>query len=121
MELLEASLGSGERFLQALTEEEHPSLDGLVIAGFGGGNVYPAWVSYLKTLVRSGVPVVMTSRCRQGCVLDSEDFEGAFAKLSEFGVMSGGFLTPLQARIKLAVGLGAGLKDDELQKYLLDQ
>ncbi|MGN0838145.1 MAG: asparaginase domain-containing protein [Pyramidobacter sp.] len=121
VELLEASLGSGERFLQALTEEEHPSLDGLVIAGFGGGNVYPAWVSYLKTLVRSGVPVVMTSRCRQGCVLDSEDFEGAFAKLSEFGVMSGGFLTPLQARIKLAVGLGAGLKDDELQKYLLDQ
>lgn len=120
VELIESSLGAGEKFLQALTENEEPGIDGLVIAGFGGGNVYPAWVSYLKTLVRVGVPVVMTSRCCQGCVVDNSDFEGSFAKLKEFGVMSGGFLSGLQARIKLAVGIGAGLKGEELQNYLLD-
>ncbi|MGI6075671.1 MAG: asparaginase [Pyramidobacter sp.] len=121
VELLEASLGAGERFLQALTDEEANAPDGLVIAGFGGGCVYPAWVPHLKTLVRNGVPVVAASRCLQGCITEEEDFEGSFSKLKEFGVMSAGFLTPLQARIKLAVGLGAGLKDEELQKYLLDR
>ncbi len=121
VELLEASLGAGERFLQALTDEESSAPDGLVIAGFGGGNVYPAWVPHLKTLVRNGVPVVAASRCQQGGITEDEDFEGSFSKLKEFGVMSAGFLTPLQARIKLAVGLGAGLKDQELQKYLLDR
>lgn len=121
VELLYASLGAGERFLQLLTGDEGNPLDGLVIAGFGGGHVYPAWVPYLKALVRDGVPVVVVSRCLRGCVMEDSSFEGAFLKLKEFGVMNGGFLSPLQARLKLAVGIGANLKGEELQKYLLDQ
>ncbi len=120
VEVLYATLGGGERFLQLLAEDER-RLDGLVVAGFGGGNVYPAWTPYLKTIARAGVPVVAVSRCPQGCVFSSESFEGSFSKLSEFGVMSGGFLTPEQARLKLAVGIGAGLKGDDLQNYLLDR
>jgi L-asparaginase len=120
VELLYASLGGGERFLQMLTENPH-SIDGLVLAGFGSGNVYPAWVAHIKALVRENVPVVVVSRCARGCVLDKHSFEGSFSKLSELGVMSGGLLTPEQARLKLAVGLGAGLKDQELQNYLLDR
>lgn len=122
VELLFASLGAGERFLQLLTEDdEFESIDGLVIAGFGGGNVYPAWVPYLRTLCREDIPVVMVSRCTKGTVLSDVPFEGSFAKLHELGVMSGGFLTPLRARLKLAVGIGAGLKGEELQNYLLDK
>lgn len=121
VELLYASLGAGEHFLQLLTGDKGNSIDGLVIAGFGGGHVYPAWVPYLKTLVRGGIPVVVVSRCLKGCVTEDVSFEGAFLKLKEFGVMSGGFLSPLQARLKLAVGIGANLKGEELQKYLLDQ
>lgn len=120
VELLYATLGGGERFLQVLTESER-SIDGLVIAGFGGGNVYPAWMAHIKALVRDDVPVVAVSRCARGCVLGSQLFEGSFAKLAEIGVMNGGPLTPAQARIKLAVGLGAGLKGADLQNYLLNR
>ena len=119
VELLYASLGGGERFLRLLTESDK-SVDGLVVAGFGGGSVPPSWLPYIKTLVRGGIPVVAASRCLRGCVLDARVFEGSFSRLQELGVMSAGFLSPLQARLKLAVGIGAGLKDAELQKYILD-
>ncbi len=120
VELLYATLGGGERLLQMLAESEK-SIDGLVIAGFGGGNVYPAWMAFIKSLVRDDVPVVAVSRCSRGCVLDGQVFEGSFAKLAEIGVMNGGPLTPVQARIKLAVGIGAGLKGEDLQNYLLNR
>ncbi len=119
VELLMASLGAGEKILQLLVSGKPGIIDGLVIGGMGGGNVYPSWVPHLKALVRSGVPVVMASRCTRGCILDNASFEGSFQKLNEFGVMSAGFLTPLQARLRTAVGIGAGLKGADLQKYLL--
>ncbi len=119
VELLMASLGAGEKILQLLVSGKPGIIDGLVIGGMGGGNVYPTWVPHLKALVRSGVPVVMASRCMKGYVLDNSSFEGSFLKLKEFGVMSAGFLTPLQARLRTAVGIGAGLKGADLQKYLL--
>ena len=34
------------------------------------------------------------------------------------GLFSARGLTPLQARIRLAIGLGDGLKDDELRRYM---
>ncbi len=121
VELLMASLGAGEKFLQLLTSAKPGLIDGLVIGGMGSGNVYPAWVQFLKTLVRSGLPVVMASRCSRGRVIENSSFEGSFQKLRELGVMSAGFLTPLQARLKLSVGIGAGLQGDALQGYLLDE
>jgi len=39
----------------------------------------------------------------------------------EMGVMEGGSLRPIQARLKLAAGLGAGLRRADLQQYLLDK
>lgn len=120
VEVLYATLGGGERFLQMLTEGGK-SVDGLVIAGFGGGNVYPAWTAHIKSLVKSGTPVVVTSRCPRGCVHGKNQYEGSFIKLSEMGVLDGGTLSPLQARLKLSVGLGAGLKGADLQNYLLDR
>jgi L-asparaginase len=36
-------------------------------------------------------------------------------------VYDGGNLRPLQARLKLSAGLGAGLKGSELQKFLYSQ
>jgi L-asparaginase len=37
------------------------------------------------------------------------------------GVYDGGWLRPHQARLRLAVALGAGLKGETLQKYLRDE
>lgn len=121
VEVLTSALGSGERFLEMLTKGTPESrIDGLVISGFGGGNVYPAWVPHLKMLCKQGVPIVIVSRCPRGCVVEQEVFEGSFAKLKDMGILSGGFMSPLKARLRLAVGLGVGLKGEELQRYLLD-
>ena len=119
VEMIYATLGGGKVFLQALVDDNKGSVDGLVIAGFGSGSVYPSWVPCIKTLAFKDVPIVLASRCLRGNVLDSGDFEGSFLRLKELGIMSGGYLSPLQARLKLAVGIGAGLRGAALQDYIL--
>ncbi len=118
VELVTATLGGGERLLSALAQ--CPSLEGLVLAGFGLGNVPPSWLPHIKTILKNDVAVVVTSRCPQGTVDTLYGFEGSARRLLEFGVLSGGERRPTQARLRLAVGLGAGLKGDELRNYLLE-
>ena len=118
VEVFWATLGGGERILKLLSEDE--SLEGLILAGFGSGNVNPAWVPPIRQIIRRNIPVVITSRCLRGRVVTSYAYEGSAQKLLEIGVLSGGNLTPLQARLKLAVGIGAGLTGKDLQRYLLE-
>ncbi len=116
VEIIWASLGGGEVLLNLLTEEE---LDGIVLAAFGSGNVNPLWLPPIKNIVRRGIPVVLTSRCQRGQVLPIYSYEGSALRLFKAGVLNGGHLSPLQARLKLAVGIGAGYTGDVLQQYLL--
>ena len=116
VELLWASLGGGELILASLARTE--GLNGLILGGFGTGNVPPPWIPHLKTLIRRHVSVVVTSRCQMGRVLSLYDFEASAKRLFEMGVLDGGNLRPLQARLRLAVGLGAGMDPRELQSYL---
>ncbi|QTX32806.1 asparaginase [Aminithiophilus ramosus] len=118
VELVTAALGGGERLIAALAQGA--PLDGLVLAGFGLGNVPPAWLPHIKTLLKNNVPLVVTSRCPQGTVDTLYGFEGSARRLLEFGVFSGGSRRPVQARLRLSVGLGAGLQGDDLRKYLLE-
>jgi L-asparaginase len=121
VEILEASLGGGDILLNALLEGRVADLDGIVISAFGGGDIPPSWAPLLRKIVRSEVPVVLTSRCPMGRVQPGLDFEGSAKRLLEMGVMSAGILTPLQARIRLAVGLGAELSGQSLRDYILDK
>jgi L-asparaginase len=121
IEILEASLGGGDILLNALLESRVSDLDGLVVSAFGGGDVPPSWAPLLRKIMRAGVPVVLTSRCPVGRVQSGRDYEGAAARLLEMGLIDGGTLTPLQARIRLAMGLGAELKDQELRTWMLDE
>lgn len=117
VELLWASLGGGDGIISSLSKDE--DLEGLVMAGFGTGNVPPSWVPFIKVLIRREIPVMITSRCIQGQVMPVYSFEASAKKLFELGVLNGGSLRPVQARLKLAVGLGAGLQGENLQRYLL--
>lgn len=118
VELVYSCLGGGDRILSCLCENDN--VEGIVLAGFGLGNVPPSWLPYLKTLRKRNIPVVITSRCQQGQVNNLFGFEGTARRLSEFGVLLGGKCNPLQARLRLAVGIGAGLRPEELQLYLLE-
>ena len=121
VEILDASLGGGDILLNALLEGRVSDLDGLVLAAFGGGDLPPSWVSLLRKVMRAEVPIVLASRCLVGRVQPGGDFEGCSKRLLEMGLINGGTLTPLQARIRLAVGVGAELSGQDLRAYMLDE
>lgn len=118
VEIMWASLGGGDRLISALASDR--DLNGLVLAGFGAGNVPPSWVPSIRNILRRRIPVVITSRCFQSNVHRTNDFEGSFEKLEEMGVMSGGRLNPFKARIRMALGIAAGLTENGLSLYMLN-
>ncbi|PIE54019.1 MAG: L-asparaginase [Dethiosulfovibrio peptidovorans] len=119
VELVQASLGGGERLLASLLSSPEDLPDGVVLGAFGNGNVFPGWLPSIKGLIKSEVPVLLTSRCPSGRVLPSSNIEGSAQRLLEIGVLDGGDLSPLKGRLKLAVAVGAGLSGDELQEYII--
>lgn len=119
VEVMWASLGGGEQLLSSLASNRE--LGGLVLAGFSTGNVPPSWVPPVRNILRSRVPVVITSRCPRCVVHETNECEGSFVKLTEMGVIPGPGLSPLNARIRLSIGISAGLTEKGLRLYMLDQ
>lgn len=119
VEIMWASLGGGNCMLSSLLNSRE--LKGLVLAAFGAGNVPPSWVPMIRNLVRSRVEVAVVSRCFQGSVHKTNDFEGSFEKLEEIGVISGGKLNPFKARVRMALGISSGLTHNGLSLYMQNQ
>ncbi|NLL37634.1 MAG: asparaginase [Fretibacterium sp.] len=118
IEIVEAFIGGGDLLLNALLEKHINELDGLVVGGFGNGDVPPSWVPLLRNFLRADVPVVLASRCLTGRVQRCADFEGSATRLLEMGLISAGSLSTRQARIRLALGLGGGLEGSALKNYM---
>ena len=116
--VLSASLGDGDVMLRALLDKRFEELDGLIVSGLGDGDVPSTWVPLLRKLVRSEIPIVLASRYPDGIVQATENYEGSASQLLEMGLISAGMLSPYQARIRLAVGMAAGLKGQELADYM---
>jgi L-asparaginase len=89
---------------------------GLVIEGLGRGNVTVASLPAIARAVKSGIPVVITSRCPRGRVLDTYAYEGAGRQLRKMGVILGGMLSSHKARIKLMLALGAGESVEKIRE-----
>jgi L-asparaginase len=81
---------------------------GLVVEGFGAGNVPPGVVPALENALGRGLPVVLTTRCPEGGVWPMYAYAGGGADLLAKGVVLGGRLSAAKARLKLMVALGAG-------------
>lgn len=81
---------------------------GLVIEGLGRGNVTVAALAAIEHAIQQGIPVVITSRCPRGRVLDTYGYEGGGKQLTRLGAILGGLLPSHKARIKLMLALGAG-------------
>jgi len=80
---------------------------GLVLEGFGAGNVPPGLVPAVEKAVGQGVPVVLTTRCPEGGVWPMYAYAGGGADLAKKGVILGGRLSGPKARILLMAALGA--------------
>jgi L-asparaginase len=89
---------------------------GLVIEGLGRGNVPVAALPAIERAIDKGIPVLITTRCPRGRVLDTYGYEGAGKQLKKMGAILGGLLPGHKARIKLMLALGAGWGVERVRK-----
>ena len=94
--------------------ENHYS--GIVIEGFGAGNVPPTIVGSIKEAIAKGIIVIVVSRCFDGEALGVYNYVGGGAQLASMGVLSGKGLSGQKARLKLMVLLGSGFDKEEIKK-----
>ncbi|CAM5185712.1 L-asparaginase OS=Castellaniella defragrans OX=75697 GN=HNR28_000024 PE=3 SV=1 [Castellaniella defragrans] len=111
VELLWFAAGSDGLVVDAIRDR----VDGLVIAGAGGGHVAPSLAEALVEAAARGVAVVLASRCASAQVLQ-ETYGGAGGEihLLASGLVSAGSLSAVKARLRLIFGLSAGLLPAEL-------
>lgn len=88
---------------------------GAVVAAMGRGNVPQDMIAGIERWIADGKPVVVSSRVPRGRVGVTYGYPGGGRTLWEAGAILGGGRRPQQARIDLALGLGAGLSLEALR------
>jgi len=91
---------------------------GIVVAATGSGNTHPDLLRAAVDAQAAGVPVALASRTGAGAVGAHYAFPGGGATWARAGIILAGDLTPVQARVALALGLGAGLAGKALAELL---
>jgi L-asparaginase len=109
VDIILAWAGADARLLDAA----RATARGVVIAAMGRGNVPPAMADGIERWVRERKPVVITSRAMRGRVGPTYGYPGGGRRLMELGAILGGARRPQQARIELALAIGAGMTTDE--------
>lgn len=93
---------------------------GIVIEGFGAGNVPPAVADALGECVSEGIPVVLATRCIEGGVWPIYGYPGGGADLENRGVIPCGRLGGPKARIRLMCALGLTADTAEIRRIFED-
>ena len=75
---------------------------------------------FAKKIIDKNIPVVLVSRCFNGIAEDVYSYEGGGVQLKEMGVIFCQGLNGQKARIKLLVGISAGLKGKDLANFVSD-
>ncbi len=104
VELVRLSAGGGAAALQGAAEA---GARGIVVEVFGRGNAPPPVAEAVDAAMQAGALVVFVTRTGAGRVVLSD-------AQRERGILSGGDLDGLKARILLTVALGAGRTADEI-------
>ena len=113
--LIKAYAGMTGTLFQALNQ---PTTRGIVIEALGAGNLPPQTLASLQALVHQNIPLVLVSRCFNGIAEPVYDYQGGGVNLAQMGIIFCRGLNGPKARIKLLVGLSAGLQGSALKKYL---
>jgi L-asparaginase len=116
VDLIKVTAGADGRFVRCSVAS---GARGLVLEAFGRGNVPPAMLADLEGAVRAGLPVVLTSRCGAGSVRERYGYEGGGQELRALGLIFGGRLSGVKARIKLMLALGH-TRDPERLRAIFD-
>ncbi|NMA05937.1 MAG: asparaginase [Acholeplasmataceae bacterium] len=113
VEILKLSSGSDPKILDYYLE----NVDGLVLEGFGRGNVSEVFIPGIKKLIEKGITVIITSRCPMGRIRDTYSYLGGGHHLKRLGVLGGGSLPSHKVRIKLLLILSSGLNPKDYFTY----
>jgi L-asparaginase len=109
--ILPTQFDGGDALLDAVAA---PRVAGVVVAGMGGGHVPPRHAARLKALAALK-PVVLASRTGAGEIFrGTYGYEGGELDLIAGGLIPGGWLDPLKARILLTALLAAGRDRDTI-------
>ncbi|MFT4540608.1 MAG: L-asparaginase [Planctomycetota bacterium] len=87
---------------------------GLVLAGVGNGNASREVIAELAQAVRSGIPVVRSTRTGSGLVSRNVEVDD-----DALGFVTGGDLHPVKARVQLQLCIASGVPLRELQQHFL--
>jgi L-asparaginase len=117
VDIIKISAGSDGRYISFAVES---GARAIVIEGLGRGNVPVAALPGIEKATGAGLPVVITSRCPRGRVLDTYGYEGAGKQLKRMGCILGGMLPSHKARIRLMAALGAGWNTGQIRKSFED-
>ena len=114
VELIKFTLGMSTLLLDAVSES---TADGVVIEGAGVGHVSPEVARAIRGIVEAGKPVILTSRCLEGLVLeDAYAFVGSEKYLREVGAIPAPGLSGPKARIKLILALSLTREISEIRE-----
>ena len=114
--LVKLTSGSDSLLIDFLVERK---VRGIVLEGFGRGNVPPAVLPGIRRAVAQGIPVVITTRTIAGRVLDVYGYEGGAKTVLEAGAILGGETSGPKARLKLMLALGL-VSDRDLLAVFFD-
>lgn len=115
--LVTVAAGSTGLLVDLLVEHD---ARGLVLEGFGRGNVPPDVLPSVEKAVSKGIPVVLTSRVFSGRVLPVYGYPGGACTLLAAGAISGGELPGHKARLRLMLALGLSHHLDEIRANFAD-
>ena len=100
VDVVKAMTGVGREYVDFAVSQ---GCRGIVIEGFGRGNVPPAMTAGLADAVKAGVAVVLTTRTPGGRVLDVYGYPGSVTDTRNAGAAMGGEISAAKARLKLMI------------------
>jgi len=92
-------------------------VQGLVIAGFGGGTVTAAMFESIKEARAKGIPVVVSTRVPTGRIFPSSALPGSVVSLQKIGCVLADNLSPQKARVMLMLAMQSTRNSASLQSY----
>ncbi|NLK93786.1 MAG: asparaginase [Clostridiales bacterium] len=113
--LIKCGCGMDSDFLNFIIENNYK---GVIIEGFGRGNVPKEMVPGIKKCIAAQIPVVLVSRCFEGRVYHAYGYEGGGLNLRNIGVIFGDNMQGQKARIKLMVAISYNNNMDFVKSYM---
>ena len=114
VEIVKVYSGSSSVILNSLIDH---GIKGIVLEALGRGNVPPQMVPGIQRAIENKIPVLITSRCPKGRVLDSYGYEGGGHHLKQLGVIFTENLNSQKARIQLILALGITDNIETIRSY----